>query len=352
MSTMPSSATGHATLPRGVSIVVPVYNSERTLGPLVERAGQTLERLGLEYEVILVNDASRDQSWSVISDLAARDPRVIGLEFVRNFGQHNALLCGIRAARFATIATLDDDLQHPPEQLPVLLAKLEEGYDVVYGAPELMRHSLFRNLLSRATKLALARAMGVSSIVDINAFRVFRTDVRRAFEGFRSPNPMIDVLLSWGTVRFASVSVPHEVRRHGRSNYTIGMLFNQAMLLLTGFSTGPLRAASILGFGFTLFGIAVFVYVIAVYFLVGSVPGFPFLAAIIALFSGAQMFALGIMGEYLARMFNRTMERPGYVVGREAGEVQRTGARWVDAPSGDLPHALRATAVRGAAGRE
>jgi glycosyltransferase involved in cell wall biosynthesis len=335
-----------------LSITIPVYNEEQNIPILYERLVAELERLGRPFEIILVNDGSADGSEAALEALCRRDSRVKGVNFRRNFGQTAAMMAGINYASGDIIIPMDGDLQNDPADIARLLAKLEEGYDVVYGAPELMRHSLFRNLLSRATKLALARAMGVSSIVDINAFRVLRTDVRRAFEGFRSPNPMIDVLLSWGTVRFASVSVPHEVRRHGRSNYTIGMLFNQAMLLLTGFSTGPLRAASILGFGFTLFGIAVFVYVIAVYFLVGSVPGFPFLAAIIALFSGAQMFALGIMGEYLARMFNRTMERPGYVVGREAGEVQRTGARWVDAPSGDLPHALRATAVRGAAGRE
>jgi undecaprenyl-phosphate 4-deoxy-4-formamido-L-arabinose transferase len=117
--------------------------------------------------------------------------------------------------------------------------------------------------------------------------------------------------------------VPHDVRRVGQSNYTFGKLFNQAMLLLTGFSTGPLRFASIVGFGFTLLGVAVFAYAVGVYFLVGSVPGFPFLAAIIALFSGAQMFALGIMGEYLARMFHRTMERPGYVIGREVRDGGR-----------------------------
>ncbi len=312
----PPNPNGSPPLSAGVTVVVPVYNSEHTLGALVERLERVFATVGLDHEIILVNDASRDQSWAVISELAAGNPHVVGVEFTRNFGQHNALLCGVRAARFATIATLDDDLQHPPEHLPALLAKLDEGYDVVYGAPERMQHAGWRNVLSRGTKLALGRAMGVSRVVDINAYRVFRTDLRCAFEQFRSPNPMLDVLLSWGTARFASVRVPHAARGAGQSNYTVGKLFNQAMLLLTGFSTGPLRFASILGFAFTLFGIGVFVYAVTKYFVFGSVPGFPFLASIISLFSGAQLFAVGIMGEYLARIFNRTMERPGYVVRR------------------------------------
>jgi undecaprenyl-phosphate 4-deoxy-4-formamido-L-arabinose transferase len=196
--------------------------------------------------------------------------------------------------------------------------KLTEGYDVVYGPPEKMPHSIARNILSRSTKWILERSMGVSGVVDINAFRVFRTTLRRAFENFHGPNPMIDILLSWGTSRFASVRVPHEPRRLGQSGYTFSKLFNQTMLLITGFSTGPLRFASLLGFAFTLFGVGIFLYVVVTFLWYGSLPGFPFLASIITLFSGAQLFALGILGEYLARMFNRTMERPGYVVRKAA----------------------------------
>jgi len=302
-------------LPPGVSVVVPVYNSAATLGELVTRVESVLASLGCEFELILVNDGSRDASWPMIEELGATRPWLRGVCMMRNYGQHNALLCGIRAARFDTIVTIDDDLQHPPEEISKLLAKLNEGFDVVYGAPEAMPHSIFRNVLSRGIKKVLGMTMGISGIVDINAFRAFRTQVRRGFDRFQSPNPMIDILLSWGTSRFASIRVRHEPRKLGRSQYTILKLFNQAMLLITGFSTAPLRFSSLVGFGFTLFGIGVLVYVLARYLIHGTgVPGFPFLASVIAIFSGAQLFALGIMGEYLARMFNRTMERPGYIV--------------------------------------
>lgn len=307
------------TLVAGLSVVIPVYNSEESLALLVDRLGQVLGRLGTPCEIVLVNDGSRDASWTVIQQLAASRPAVRGINLLRNFGQHNALLAGIRAARFAVTVTMDDDLQHPPEEIPKLLEALADA-DVVYGIPAVMQHSIFRNLASRVAKRTIAYALGVDRVVDINAFRAFRTVLRRAFSSYESPNVIIDVLLSWGTSRFAAVRVDHQPRIVGRSNYTISKLFNQAALILTGVSTAPLRLASTIGFIFTLFGMAVLTWVLGRYAMVGtSVPGFPFLASIIAIFSGAQLFAMGIIGEYLARMYHRTMQRPVYVISETAG---------------------------------
>lgn len=304
----------------GISVVVPVYNSEASLTPLVDRLQEVLPRLAGEWEIILVNDGSRDRSWEVLRELAASRQRVRGMNMMRNFGQHNALLAGVRAARYRVTVTMDDDLQHPPEEIPKLLAGLDAGADVVYGTPGRLQHSLWRNFFSRFTKAAMARAMRIDSIVDINAFRAFRTELREAFRSYESPHLLLDVLLSWGTSRFAAVEVEHKPRVYGRSNYTPLKLFNQAMLMLTGFSTAPLRVASGIGFFFTVFGVGVLVYVVGRYLLTGgSVPGFPFLASVIAIFAGAQLFALGIIGEYLARIFNRSMQRPVYVVKEMVG---------------------------------
>jgi hypothetical protein len=137
---------------------------------------------------------------------------------------------------------------------------------------------------------------------------------------------ILDVLLSWGTARFATVTVNEKPARGGQSNYNFYQAFRVTMVVLTGFSTVPLRFASMLGFGFTLFGILVFLYVLGSYLLQGSIPGFPFLASIIALFSGTQLFALGIIGEYLARIFDRSMDRPAYMIGEEAGEMRQETA--------------------------
>ncbi len=238
-----------------------------------------------------------------------------GINLMRNYGQHNALLCGIRAARYEVIVTMDDDLQHPPEEIPKLLDKLAEGYDVVYGTPQKEQHGFWRDMASQVTKLALQNAMGSETACNVSAFRAFRTRVRDAFANYQGPFVSIDVLLTWGTTRFAAVPVRHDPRRMGVSNYTFRKLVTHAFNMMTGFSVLPLQLASLIGFAFTLFGLGVLVYVIGRYLIQGgSVPGFPFLASVVAIFSGAQLFALGIIGEYLARMYFRMMERPTYTV--------------------------------------
>lgn len=298
-----------------ISVVVPVYNSEGTLAELVHRLQTVLPSCASAFEIILVNDGSHDRSWRVIDDLVAKFPSVRGINLMRNYGQHNALLAGIRAANHELVVTLDDDLQNPPEEIPKLVKKLAEGYDVVYGTPAHERHGLWRDLASQITKLALQASMGVETARKVSAFRVFRTQLRGAFADYRSPFLSIDVLLTWGTSRFSFVTVRHDPRTVGVSHYTLGKLIAHAINMITGFSTFPLQIASLVGFGFTLFGLGVLVYVIGRYLLQGTtVPGFPFLASVIAIFSGAQLFALGIIGEYLARMHFRMMERPTYTV--------------------------------------
>ncbi len=298
-----------------LSVVVPVYNSHQCLPELVARLGHVLPQVALRYELILVNDGSRDASWDVIVGLAAEHAWIRAVDMLRNYGQHNAVLCGVRAATYEVVVTMDDDLQHPPEELPRLLKELERGYDVVYGTPSELPHQLWRNLASRITKIALQATMGAETARKVSAWRAFRTPVRTAFSDYRSPFLSLDVLLTWGTTRFGSVEVRHEPRRMGRSNYTFRMLLTHALNMMTGFSVLPLQLASLTGFAFTAFGICVLIYVVGRYLLYGTnVPGFPFLASVIAIFSGAQLFAIGIIGEYLARMHFRMMERPTYSV--------------------------------------
>lgn len=309
-------------LARGISVIVPVYNSQETLDTLIRRLAPVLSQAAPNaHEVILVNDGSRDTSWPVIEKLAAEFPWVRGLNLMRNYGQHNALLCGFRAARFDVIITLDDDLQNPPEEIPKLLAELDKGFDVVYGRPEKEQHGLLRDLASQITKMVLKGAMGAATARHISAFRAARTRLRRAFDNYRSPNVSIDVLLTWGTSRFTAIVVKHEPRAAGVSNYTVKKLMVHAMNMMTGFSTAPLRLASLIGFAFSLLGVVVLVFVVIRYLVTGTpVQGFPFLASIIAVFAGAQLFALGIMGEYLARVHFRMMDRPAYTIGNETAK--------------------------------
>lgn len=321
-----------------ISVVIPVYNSQDSIAKVVEELATTLPELAEQYEVILVEDSSPDDSWQVVEQVAQQYDWVRAFRLMRNYGQHNALLCGIRAARYAVTVTMDDDLQHPSEEIARLLAKLDEGFDVVYGSPQAEQHTLFRNLASQVTKWVLQGAMGADIARNISAFRIFRTHLRDAFKDYRGPSVNLDVLLTWGTSRFASVRVPHRPRTIGQSNYTFMKLVNHTFNMMTGFSTLPLRMASLLGFIMTAFGFALLFYIVVIRLLVlgydlETVPGFTFLASVISIFAGAQMFTLGIIGEYLSRMHFRTMDKPAYIVREQvddtletAGTVQELGA--------------------------
>lgn len=303
-----------------MSVVVPVYNSERSLPILTERLYEVFRKENQPFEIIFVDDDSSDNSWEVITALARDYENIRGIKLLRNFGQHNALLCGIRAVRYDVIVTMDDDLQNPPDEVPRLLAALQEGVDVVYGTPIEGAHGVLRQLASEATKIALSSAMGAETARKVSAFRVFRRSITGAFSGYRSPWVSLDVLLTWGTRRFASIPVRNDPRTIGKSNYTVGRLIAHALNMITGFSVLPLQFASVVGFFFTLFGIGVLCFVVGRYLIQGvAVPGFAFLASIIAIFGGAQLFALGVIGEYLARIHFRSMDRPPYAVREFAG---------------------------------
>lgn len=304
-----------------LTVLVPVYNSEGSLRPLVARLEPVLRRVAGEFELILVNDGSRDGSWKVVEALAREHRWIRGITMMRNYGQHNALLCGLRAARGELVITLDDDLQHPPEEIEKLLAALDENTDVVYGTPHKERHGLLRDLASQITKLALEKSMGAETASKVSAFRILRTQLRACFDKYQSQFVSIDVLLTWGTTRFKAIEVRHDPRTIGASNYTFRKLLTHAMNMVTGFSTFPLQLASWIGFAFTAIGVALVLVLVALrLFSERKVEGFTFLASLIIVFSGAQLFALGIIGEYLARMHFRMMDRPTYAVRAEVGQ--------------------------------
>lgn len=298
-----------------ISVVVPAYNSELSLPELVRRLEPILESSSTGYELIIVDDASRDGTWRVIEQLARTNSWVRGVHLMRNYGQHNAVLCGIRLARHELVITMDDDLQHPPEEIPKLLERMTPEIDVVYGSPQEETHGLLRDLASQVTKIALQSAMGAPIARKAGPFRLLRTRVRDAFAAYDGPYVSVDVLLTWGSTRFAAVDVKHAERTLGKSNYTFGKLVVHALNMITGFSTLPLQVSSVIGFVFTVVGtLALFFILIKYLFQGGSVPGFSFLASMIAIFSGATLFSLGVMGEYLARIHARTMHHPSYSV--------------------------------------
>ena len=310
-----TAAEEQALAATGLTVIVPLYRSVEILPHLLERLEVALQAIGRPYEIILVNDASPDETWSRVRSELTQRPRMVALNMSRNYGQHNAILAAIRVARSPLILTMDDDLQHPPEEIPRLIEALTSDLDVVYGYPLHEERGLSRKWASRVTKLVLSRYMNVKVAEQVSAFRLFRTELREAFATYRGPFVNIDVLLTWGTSRFGAIRVRHSPRPVGRSTYSLGPLITLALNLITGFSVLPLQMISLVGIGMGLIGFLILLYVLGLYFVYGAPPpGFTLMASMIAIFSGVQMLALGIMGEYLWRMYYRVMDRPSYLV--------------------------------------
>lgn len=303
-----------------VSVVVPCYRSAATLPELVARLRATLDDLVAagtvgEWEVLLVVDGSPDDTAAVARELAEADAHVEALVLRRNFGQHNALIAGIRHARYEALITLDDDLQHPPEEMPKLLHALDdETVDLAYGVPEREEHGAVRSLASRFVKTSLALA-GVANARWVGAFRAFRTDLRDGFAMVNDPQPNLDVLLSWSTSSVVPVPLAMHKRAAGRSSYSFPRLVRHALNMVTGYGVVPLKLATLLGFVFGVLGILLLIDVLVRY-LIGetTVAGFTTTVALIAIFSGAQMVTIGIIGEYLGRQHFRSMQKPTYLL--------------------------------------
>lgn len=242
---------------------------------------------------------------------------------MQNYGQHNALLAGIERAKCGSIITVDDDLQYPPEEITKLLDKLGEGFDVVYGKPINRNHKTWRNLGSRILKSSMKIVLGSDIAKESSSFRALNSKIRRGFRNFADASLDLDVLLSWSADRIISVPIQHHGRQNGKSGYTLRKLLRLTLSNITGYSALPLRIASAAGLLTSLFGASLFFYVVIKRLLqTRYVPGFTFLAAEIALFAGFQLFAIGIIGEYIARLHFRTMGKPTYVIRDTAGNLK------------------------------
>lgn len=308
-----------------LSVVVPCYRSARTLPLLVGRLADALREAAIEYEVVLVVDGSPDHTWEVAAELARGHPEVRAIRLARNYGQHNATIAGVRAAQHEVIVTMDDDLQHPPEEIPRLLAALTDDVDLVYGRSREEEHGIMRNISSQLFKIGLSGPLGVRNARSLSAFRVFRTFLRSGFESVTGPYVCIDVALAWCTTRIQEVDVHMDQRNEGRSGYTLRTLLCQALNVILGYSSAPLRFVSYLGllvggFGFCLLGIVLWGYFTGK----TTVAGFTSVASMVALFSSAQMLSIGILGEYLGRMHSGHMGRPTYVVRTEINTAHST----------------------------
>jgi undecaprenyl-phosphate 4-deoxy-4-formamido-L-arabinose transferase len=299
-----------------VSVIIPCYRSAKTLPILVARLVSVLHENASQYEVLLVVDGSPDDTWEVAAGLAYQNDSVGAIRLSRNYGQHNALMAGIRQANFDILVTMDDDLQHPPEEIPALLEALEDGeVDLVYGVPYEEEHGFFRSLASRSVKAGMSVVLGVRHARIISSFRAFRTRLHDGFERLSGPYASLDISLSWVTTRVGAVTVQMSERRNGKSNYTVLLLVRHAINMVLGCSATPLRMASYVGsltgfVGLFLGGVVIW------HFIVGNttVAGFTTIASMVCFFSSVQLISIGIVGEYIGRIHGVGMGRPPYVI--------------------------------------
>jgi glycosyltransferase involved in cell wall biosynthesis len=298
-----------------LSVVIPVYRSSGTLRTLVCRLLPVLEATGLEYEVVFVEDGSPDDSWQVLRELQTERPdRIVAVQLMRNFGQHNALMCGFRHARGAFIATMDDDLQNPPEELPKLLATIRAGgFDLVYGTYGAKKHGRWRNAGSRLVNVFYRLTFRTD--VTITSFRIIKREVLECTFTYNLNFTFLDGLLAWNTRWIGGVPVEHHPRALGRSGYHPLKLLALAFNLFTNFSLLPLQLVSAVGFATAVGGISVAIYYLFQYLANRIlVPGYASIIIAVLVLGGVQLLALGILGEYLGRLHMNVNRKPQYAV--------------------------------------
>ncbi len=300
--------------PPALSIVVPLYNSAETLPQLLESLG-TLQIAG-GLEIILVNDGSRDATERIALELIEHSAiPVTFLSLSRNFGEHNAVLAGLRASSGDFVVTMDDDLQNPPSEVPKLLQIAQsEKRDVVYSAYESKKHSIWRNFGSWLTNTFADWSIDKPKGLYLSSFRCIARWVADEIAKSHNPTPYIDALIFQVTQNVGVVTVRHHARASGESGYTLRKLLRLWVSMLINASVMPLRLATLLGMAMSAAGFIAFVAVFTNHFISREPLGWGSLMAALLAFSGTQLLLLGVVGEYVGRTYLRVSEKPQSVV--------------------------------------
>jgi glycosyltransferase involved in cell wall biosynthesis len=300
------------------SVVIPVYNSAPLVGQTIDQVVDFFEGQGWAYELILVNDGSRDASWPVLREKSAEHPQIAAFNLLHNYGQHTAIYCGFERCTGDWVITLDDDLQNPPDQIVHLVEKAAEGHDVVYGRPRSKKHAWYRRLGSSLIALVNRRVFHCPPDIVPTNYRLIRRDVLDRIVNYNTPYPYITGLTIMFAASPANTWVEHRERPVGRSQYTLIRIVSLVMRLLFNYSAWPLRFITTIGAS-----MAVASFVVGLYFLVRRllgdirVPGWTTIIVMLSFFNGISLLVLSMLGEYVVRLIQQTSSRQIYHV-REA----------------------------------
>ncbi len=287
------------------SVVIPVYNSQDLVGTTIDRVVEMFEAAGLRYQVVLVNDGSRDGSWDVIAERARTSPHVVALDLLRNYGQHHANLAGMRESTGDYVITMDDDLQNPPDQVLLLIEKALDGHDVVFGRFDRKQARGYRRLGSKMINVINRRVFDQPAGLAVSNFRILRRDVVERICGSRTAHPYITGQALMYSHSPADVVVRHDPRASGTSNYGLRRIASLVLTILFSYSVFPLRAAAALGFGVAgiSFLLGLF-YLVRSFFVDSAVPGWTTIAVLLAVLNGVVIMLLSMLGEYVVRTLN------------------------------------------------
>ena len=298
------------------SVVIPVYSSELIITETVLQVQSFFEEQHLNYEIILVNDGSPDNSWNVIKDIAIQHKEVKSINLVKNYGQHNAVLCGFAYSRGDYVVTMDDDLQNPPSEILHLIKKVQEGdYDLVFGKFKEKKHASYRRLGSKLIGYFNAKIFNKPKHITLTNFRIIRRDVIQRVLRHKTPYPYIPGLVLMYSSNVANVLVEHHSRLEGKSNYTAKKILILMSHLLINYSSYPLRILSTIGLIVSGLSFLIGIYYLLSGILLGSnVQGWTTLVVLTSFLGGFIIALLGVIGEYLSRILDQLSSEQSYFV--------------------------------------
>ena len=306
------------------SVVIPVFNEEENVEAVVRRVSAVMDGVGEPYEILFVDDGSRDRTSQLLRELSDKHPHVRAVRFTRNFGQEAAVQAGYKFARGAWIIQMDGDLQSPPEDVHKLLEKRDGGYDIVYGVRTGRKDPIFRKVASRMMRWTMQRLLQIELPRDISTFRLMRGSTAKLLADMPERHKFLSALACWVGAKYTTVDVGHAARAAGTTKYNLGKLINNTFDLVVGFSSRPLRLLGIVGVTFACLGFVAAAWAVVSKLVWGTTMGWSSIFAAVVTMGGMQLAALSLIGEYVARIYAQTQQRPEYLV---AETIERADAK-------------------------